>query len=555
MESGYYIPRMGKRPYKDTLPPPTKSRGGGMVVSPNIQIQTNKIHTKWISVLSLFLYTRRIDFYKELHLVFLVDGLPDILFNELMALTKAGTMQLQYKLTEKAQLLDKDFGKGEMEIVTIRDREEVIKEKVENIMALDIAMLQFIKNVPEHMEKNAFQIPKNADTLHLVGELKTMHENKILNILDGAEEVFRENELNSSLSAIPKLQAVTFNNKCMVRVITTNDDYKDLNVEEKHEYDMLINFINFFKIFQQQFPKNLKDSPLATCTVDEILTAFASSLPVTEIPHRCLSQLDNENTNKSAAATTTTDTDEGPSVKKANTRSVNSIRLNRILCQNFMSLIVIFIMQEKKLLDEELRLDLLFTTDMLKLRNNIIRILGEMLNKLIEYLQYRSIDDNYIIFETEETLLPEPSFLLSDDEDDSSGTSDDTYSDFQINESRRKTSRKLQNLKLTQRQRDPKQRLGMSLKKTNDPNKKIDKFLPNRNLVIPDESTTPTTVTTKSSVPPPPPPPPPPPASFRYRFSQLPLVTEKIDAEASIVHFMNMIQYALTFGVFLVDRQ
>jgi hypothetical protein len=161
-------------------------RGGGIDDDDDVDDNTyEKIiineNTKLISIVALYHYVH-IENYNELcHLIMLVENFDSTVLTMLDHLRKAQLIQQQYRFSRVIEPWDSNFGTQTLYQMSITDVEICIEEKVENILAYDIAILEFVDLMPSLVEKYGFEVPENASNEYLVQSYMNLSEEDILN--------------------------------------------------------------------------------------------------------------------------------------------------------------------------------------------------------------------------------------------------------------------------------------------------------------------------------------------------------------------------------------
>lgn len=349
--------------------------------------------SKCLSILSLVLYTQQPNYENLLHLLFATPDYCDFVLNEVNSLIKASNLQSQYVLEREIKLVQPSFGTMQMEKATIKEREDAIEEKVENIMAMDIAILKFISTVPEYVEKNSFYLPKNVDVPYLVNELLTFQERQKITVISNAYEIYQNAQFNTSYQVIPKIDTVVFNNELFLsRIRKDKMEKHTTDFEMEHDYRLLVNFCNLF--FENSRNRSfthitaLKISQHITFTPDlrQVLYAMSSTFSADERVHRSVSQF----FNKSAL-----DNNKNFTTKRARLTTM-TLRKCHQYTNNILILIIYFMVIEDNN-DVDNNGDPL-PPNVEDYRNQLMYILSRMLEHLLEYIKFKARDiENYKI--------------------------------------------------------------------------------------------------------------------------------------------------------------
>ena len=361
---------------------------------------------KFVSILTLYFYTRDINFTNSLHLVFLIPEYHKHLLNEIASIVKASNIQNQYKIQEFITKFKPDYGMSRMERIYNDDREYLIEEKIENIISLDIAILEFISSVPERIEQNSFQLPRNADIPYLIGEYMGLKEKQIVSKISYAYELIHNKNYNTSFQKIDIIQDVTFNNnKYLTRV--EEEKVKDLTEAEEHDYYLLIDFLNhFFENSQNRNYRTMNSSNLPTylsyvVEVRQILYAMASTFAIDNSVHRELS-------NYFYKENPELDQNEMFEGLKRKYLSHMTLRESIKYSNKIMTLLVSFMLIEESndvnnIIDE-------MPKNILEYRNQFILILNRMIEQYIAYTLFKVSTGGYIIKYSTLPLIDVPSF-------------------------------------------------------------------------------------------------------------------------------------------------
>lgn len=336
-----------------------------------------------LSILTLYNYVHTENFEKQIHLIFLVEGLPEMVLDEVNMILKAGTMDRQYHLTKQIHMFEPNFGSESIEIVSLRERELAIEEKVENIMALDIGLIKFVATVPGLIEKNSFKLPTNVDSDYLIGEYMSIKEKQVMHKISKALDLYNKVDFSVETHMVKKHETVIFD----------NDNYterKPENIQCDHEYELLINFINLF--FSNNKTRNLllpdefelpTELLLIGIDIRQVLYSMASMYSPNDEMNRNLrdffrgnSEIDNE--------------EEERAPKKRRNALYRSLRESYNYSHKILILLLFFMVKEEAG-------ETNFVDYIAEIRNQLILTLGRMLEHLISYIQFKSRDENYKI--------------------------------------------------------------------------------------------------------------------------------------------------------------
>lgn len=341
--------------------------------------------TEFISILTLYFYTRNINYANEIHLIFIIEDYPEMLLNGTNLILKAQSIQNQYYLSDKIKLIDNNFGNFDIDIVSVRDRELAIEEKIENIMALDIALLKFISSVPDIIEQNSFKLPGNVTTDYLLHEYLSVKERQIVTKLSKTFDKYSVKDAISIFSALPKTQTLQFiHNENMLQV--QRDRYQESENEEDELDRNNILFIDYYNNFIDtcniRSSCNLSSQLHINITIElrQVLFAMISTFSSNRMIYKQLKKIfiddsnniDRDNSSKFA--------------KKQNIITDMTIDQCRMYSFDFMILVVYFMTLEsnREILNRE----------MTEKRNQLILILSRMFDHLLEYIDFKSQHEN-----------------------------------------------------------------------------------------------------------------------------------------------------------------
>ncbi|WBR61467.1 hypothetical protein [Drosophila suzukii associated hytrosavirus 1] len=357
-----------------------------------------------ISLVSLYLYTQKPDFDKQLHLVFLVEDFPDFLLNETNCLLKAESIQQQYVLTDTIRMLNTNFGRESIEIMRLEEREKLIEEKVENIMALDIALLKFIESVPERIEQNSFKLPQNADVPYLVGEYMSIKEKQIVSKISKAMDLYNTAEFNENFIPLPKFQHVLFNNLSYTSRVVENHVIESAgnDIQLQHEYRLLVNFADeFFKSSKIREMIELEESAFnwdkmnTGIELRQTLFALASMFSESKETHDYINRFFGHKDND-------IDREEKVNAKHANLSSM-SLRSCYLYSTKFMILTLYFMFLEENAEKNQSKCEI--KNNIEEFRNQLILILTRMIEHLIEYIQFKAASNKYKVYYSQLPLI------------------------------------------------------------------------------------------------------------------------------------------------------
>lgn len=351
---------------------------------------------KFISIVSLCLYTQIPDFENQLHLVFLIEDYPKQLLNQINCLVKAENIHMQYMFEDKIKLIDKEYGKNKLNQLSLSQYEKSIENKIESIMTLDIELLRFISTVPDRIENNSFKLPKNADVSYLMNEYIMIKEKQIISKINKAYNLSKLAQFNSNFVELHKLSNVTFNNeRYLSRVKKVKKDQEIDNIDDEHDYILLLDFISIFfenKSYRTIDEKQLlKADLLVNLDARQISYAMASMFSTDQKIHQKISLFfSNDILNEEINNDTSKRKKTSMLISKMTLRECKSYA-NRI-----MVIIVYFMLLEKH--------NKVSNNNFIKIpkylenyRNQLIIILNRMIKHLIEYIQFKATSDKYKI--------------------------------------------------------------------------------------------------------------------------------------------------------------
>lgn len=342
-----------------------------------------KMQERFISVLSLYFYTRLENFNNLLHLVCIVEDYSDFLLNETIALVKAANIQNQYKLEKKLKLFSPSYGEQYMSMMKLAERENAIEETIENIIAIDIAILQLIASVPDHFEKNSYHLPRNVDTPFIMGEYMMAKETNVLSTVSHALKLYQQIAASSDNKyEIYKLDVIVFNNTQFLSRLADNRLLPPIGSEGQKKYKLSVDFINNFYSQARKFktPADQLEylSKLLNFQIDlrQILYCLSSLFATDNLTHINLKSLVTDDSYE-------IDEDRCCPRKKSRT-SIKTQRECAIFATKFMEIIVHFMMLE----DQQDKVEL--TAYVAKRRNDFILVLNRILEHLLEYNKFKA---------------------------------------------------------------------------------------------------------------------------------------------------------------------
>lgn len=342
---------------------------------------------KFISILTLVYYTQINGFENLLHLLLMLPDYSKLLLNELYTIGKASNIQNQYLLANKIRLINPNYGDTRMEVVQLREREEAIEQKVENIIAIDIALLKFIETVPERIEKNSFQLPQNADVPYLMSEHLTMKENDLIKIISGAFQIFENAKFTEQYQEAPKLDKVIFNNQRFL-TRTQKSQLRELSDNQELEYDYrsTLDFLNqFFENSSNRSIAEIRSSNLPrslgiSLDLRQTLYAMASMFSLDDEMHRKISNFFN---------TVDPSIDQEQNLKAKKPLLSNMTRRNSAIYANKVLMLIlyfIFVEENNDLNDSTEGL----ASNVQQYRNQLVLILNRIIEHYLEYIQYKT---------------------------------------------------------------------------------------------------------------------------------------------------------------------
>lgn len=325
---------------------------------------------KCISAYALYCYTQRPRFEEQIHLVFAVKNFPEHLENEINAISVAANIQLKYLLKEKIQLLSKDFQiQQKYNEKSVAECEQEIHDCVENIMALDLALLKFASSVPDMVKNNCFSIPANADEQYLVREYMSIKEQQMIAKISKSYRAVIADTFNEVFKEAPKINDIIFNNSRY----TSRVSPKDLDKIREPEYMLLLDLISSFFEHKENrdvstyLPKHLTTQGVDVRTVTyTMVAAFSNDKDI-------LTHLNKFISLKPMPV---------DAVKRVKTMQM-TLRQCSAYAKTFMVLIVYLILGE----ENETELHPMFED----YRRQVIITLSSLIYQLLEYIQYKTI--------------------------------------------------------------------------------------------------------------------------------------------------------------------
>lgn len=372
-----------------------------------------------LSILTLCNYAQLEGYDRKIHLIFCVENLPEIIMNETRNILKAESIQYQYVFQDTIRLFEPNFGRTINENFDIKAQERKIADKVENIIAIDIALLKFVAKVPDLVAKNSFKLPRNVDTNYLMKEYMTIKEKQIITKLSKAIAMYNISDMNETFEQTFKLETAIFNDaEYMSRIPTNSMDYT--NATQMHDYKLLVDFVdNFFtnsrlRAAIQMTTSDGSDMPndLFDISIDErqVLSAMASMFSISDDTNRNLRLFfENGNTNNGGANSQSmmvVDEPAGEEEEITVVRDSSTSRFKKVISSNrskresttyatkILILLVYFtIMEENRCKCDEAAAATAappLTTNVRVIRNVLIRVLTRMVEHILEYVQYLS---------------------------------------------------------------------------------------------------------------------------------------------------------------------
>lgn len=363
------------------------------------------MQNKFISILTLYAYTQMKNFESQIHLVFLMEDYPDFLLNEINSLLKAASLEKQYNFSDKIGLVVDNCGRRLKQNIiqqpSLAELEKSIENNVENIIALDIALLKFIHSVPDRIEQNSFKLPQNADVPYLMNEYLSIKEKQVISKISKSYELYQLADFNSSFVQIKKLDNVIFNNNLYLTRIkkkklkeVTGDD-----VEREHDYRLLVDFCE--KFFENSKYRSISDvnpfnipGEILKVNIDlrQILYTMASVFSSSSETHRFITQFFYD-------VDPTVDQNENTKAKRTQL-SVMTIRECTQYATKIMILIIYFMfIEENNIISDNINQQLPKLLE--EYRNQIILCLSHMINHLVEYIDFKAkFKENKIRYST-----------------------------------------------------------------------------------------------------------------------------------------------------------
>lgn len=342
-----------------------------------------------LSILSLYMYTRNINYAKQLHLVFCMENYPELLLDGINLILKAQSMQNQYFLMNSIKTVAEDFGNIEIDVMSVRDLELIIEEKTEHIMAMDIALLKFIASVPEIIEENSFKLPGNVSVDYLVGEYLSVGEHRIVTRLAKTFDLYTSADACSRFETVtPPFngRTIQYSNDENIRKIKRE---RDLQSSDDEEVDIDIYHRKFLKFYKKFIDTGRAHSSLDLVhTVDSNkLSQLLSTLELRQLLFAMSTTFSGVSTHAKLIDifidANITDRDESvKAAKRQNIIANMSVEECRTYASDFMISVVFFMTVEANNNN---------TDDILPdRRNQLLLVLVRMLDHLLEYIDFKA---------------------------------------------------------------------------------------------------------------------------------------------------------------------
>lgn len=332
-----------------------------------------------LSVLCLYNYVFLDGFENNLHLVFCVENLPELLLNQTICLLKAASIQNQYVISEQIRMFRPDFATCPLTGENLHIIENRIHNTIENIMAMDIALLKYVATVPEQIEKHSYKFPRNVDIAYLMGEYTSAKEKQIIYKISKALKLYEMSKFNDNFQQTYKLNGIKFDNTNYTSRLSSMDD----DLIKLHDSKLLIEFSeNFFKNKKIQ---SLRD--VTTGNIPKQLLHLSVEIRETLFALSSVFSMSND-TNRQLRIFF-----EGSKYFKESTlKKAKSIQLtyreSYTYSMKFMTLVLYFTLIEENRYRNNI--DDVMPDELLQLRNQFIIILTRMLEHIVDYIQYQS---------------------------------------------------------------------------------------------------------------------------------------------------------------------
>lgn len=354
------------------------------------------IQQKFISIFSLYNYTQNENFYRQLHLVFLIEDFPEILLNETNAIIKAASCQQQYLFTDHIKLLNGTFGEKRIETMTLRQREASIETKVENIIALDIALLKFIASVPERIEQNSFKLPRNVDKSYMMNEYMTIMERQIILKISQALKEYQQINVDEIYTPAKKLRFFEFQDTAYIKQLPSEEKLNRLTQNQDELYSDYLKLNQFVTtVFKNSNIRSMMDG-----NSQYIQEALPSSIDTRQVLYSMtLMFMYTENRNYMTtlrdAFQTTPDIDQDESQRGSSKRRKFQFQTQReaeIYIYKIIVLLVHFMYVEEQYPNVDI--NTILQQNLIDVRNQLILILTRMIDHLLMYIQFKNKKDH-----------------------------------------------------------------------------------------------------------------------------------------------------------------
>lgn len=313
----------------------------------------------------------------------MVSDYSESLLNETIAIMKASNIQNQYSIAKKVKLFAPEFGATRMPQMPLREREDAIDETIENIISLDIATLKFISTVPDQVQNNSHNFPVNAASSgHLMNECMRYRECGVIFAVCKAVKLYELAPYNDYFEVVPKIDAVTFNNTTFLD--RTFDGETTATTTAAFEKASLLDFLeDFYKTSVSSPERRLETlENLLNFEMDfrRIMYAFTIMFARDTQVHTDLTafMLKNESIG----------TEKSQRGKRRKPLRLTT-REGKVASKRYMQVIVLFMLLEKNMENGDIPRDKVSSV-ILRKYNELLAVLLQMLNDLVEYIQYKN---------------------------------------------------------------------------------------------------------------------------------------------------------------------
>lgn len=352
------------------------------------------IDEEFVSILTLFFYTRRDDFEKDIHLIFLMENYPEMLMDGINLIKKAQIIENQYNFTDKISMLAENFGRLYLEGFSVNELELLIEEKIENIISLDIAILKFISSVPNIVEKNGLKLPGNFNVDYLIGEYLSMQERQIIAKLAKTFDIYESADACNIFEAVPKNKILSYTHDTYIRQLKRERLYDSSDEEDeldKNQIQFTEFYTNFMDICKVKSSCNISQVKLLkhSFVIEYRQLLFTMSVLFGKNTSDTYSKL------RTIFLTVDNNKDNSRTSKARKTESIiKDMSIDDCREYSTYSLILIIYFMTVEYNNESLE------GELIQIRNKMILLLSRMLDCLLEYIHFRANEkkENKVIY-------------------------------------------------------------------------------------------------------------------------------------------------------------